>query len=95
MYQKRTQYFISSRMGLTAEDSPIINRERFYYTQETEESPYSQGEAKEIAAAVESYRLVHRRCFLSFEELVGLLHSIGWQNPLSNCYSNPKSVSSP
>jgi hypothetical protein len=35
-------------------------------------------EAKELAAAIDEYKLVHRRRFITFEEMLGVVRSLGY-----------------
>ena len=39
---------------------------------------YAQ-EAKELAAALDQYKMIHRRRYLSFEEMMAILHSMGYR----------------
>jgi hypothetical protein len=51
-------------------------RERRQFTNSHDElSP----EARELAAAVDQYKLVHRRRFITFEEMLGVIRSLGYQ----------------
>ena len=36
-------------------------------------------EAEELSAALEQYQLLHRRRCLSFEEMIAILHSLGYR----------------
>jgi len=36
-------------------------------------------EAKELADALEQYKLIHRRRYISFEEMLAILHSLGYK----------------
>ena len=40
-------------------------------------SEYSE-EAAELGRAVDQYKLIHRRRFINYEELLSILHSIGY-----------------
>ncbi|MDD3586133.1 MAG: hypothetical protein PHQ75_03025 [Thermoguttaceae bacterium] len=45
------------------------------------DGPYTRHEvsdARELAGALDLYKLVHRRCYLTFEEVIGVLHSLGY-----------------
>ena len=50
-------------------------RERRQFTNSHEElSP----EARELAAAIDEYKLHHRRRFITYEEMLGVIKSIGY-----------------
>jgi hypothetical protein len=50
-------------------------RERRQFTNSHEElSP----EAKDLAVAVDRYKLAHRRRFITYEEMLGVIKSIGY-----------------
>ena len=36
-------------------------------------------EASELADALEKYKLIHRRRYLRFEEMLGILHALGYE----------------
>ena len=51
-------------------------RERRQFTNSHEElSP----EARELAAAIDEYKLHHRRRFITYEEMLGVIKSIGYR----------------
>jgi hypothetical protein len=55
---------------------PAPGRERRQFTNSHEGlSP----EAKELALAVDRYKLAHRRRFVTYEEMLGVLRSIGYR----------------
>jgi hypothetical protein len=65
--------FIDRRSPLPA-DSPF--RERRQFTNSHEElSP----EAAELARAIDGYKLMHRRRFIDFEEMLGVIKSLGYR----------------
>ena len=65
--------FIDRRSPLPA-DSPY--RERRQFTNSHEElSP----DAAELARAIDGYKLMHRRRFIDFEEMLGVIKSLGYQ----------------
>ena len=41
-------------------------------------------EAEELCAALEQYKLIHRRRYISFEEMLALMHSLGYKREESN-----------
>ena len=50
-------------------------RERRQFTNSHEElTP----EAREIAAAIDEYKLLHRRRFITYEEMLGVIKSLGY-----------------
>jgi hypothetical protein len=51
------------------------NRERRQFADShTELSP----EAQDLAAAIDTYKLVHRRRFITYEEMLGVIKSLGY-----------------
>jgi hypothetical protein len=65
--------FIDRRSPLPA-DSPY--RERRQFTNSHEElSP----DAAELAHAIDGYKLMHRRRFIDFEEMLGVIKSLGYR----------------
>jgi hypothetical protein len=38
-------------------------------------------DAKELANAIDEYKLVHRRRFITFEEVLGVVRSLGYRKP--------------
>ncbi|MCC6127158.1 MAG: hypothetical protein IT426_19525 [Pirellulales bacterium] len=65
--------FIDRRSPLAA-DSPF--RERRQFTNSHEElTP----EAAELARAIDGYKLTHRRRFIDFEEMLGVIKSLGYR----------------
>jgi hypothetical protein len=51
------------------------NQERRQFTNSHEElSP----EARDLAMAIDEYKLVHRRRFITFEEMLGVVKSLGY-----------------
>ncbi len=66
--------FIDRRAGAQAVGPP--HRERRQFTNSYEElSP----DARELAQAIDSYKLVHRRRFINYEEMLGVVKSIGYK----------------
>ena len=50
-------------------------RERRQFTNSYDElSP----EARQLAAAIDEYKLVHRRRFITYEEMLGVIRSLGY-----------------
>jgi hypothetical protein len=37
------------------------------------------GEARELALAIDEYKLVHRRRFITYEEMLGVVKSLGYR----------------
>ncbi len=66
--------FIDRRNPLAADDAP--GRERRQFTNSHSElSP----EAAELARAIDSYKLSHRRRFLNFEEMLAIMKTLGYK----------------
>ena len=69
-----TEPFIDRRSATPSGASP--QRERRQFTNSHEElSP----DARELAQAIDSYKLVHRRRFITFEEMLAVVKSLGYK----------------
>ncbi len=66
--------FVDRRGGSSPGHDPTIERRQFTNSHE-ELSP----EAAELARAIDRYKLVHRRRFIDFEEMLGVIKSLGYQ----------------
>lgn len=56
-------------------DSAAAGRERRQFTNSHEElSP----EARELALAIDGYKLMHRRRFITFEEMLSVVKTLGY-----------------
>ena len=67
------QPFIDRRQNRAEGDSP--SRERRQFTNSHEElSP----DARELAVAIDAYKLMHRRRFITFEEMLSVVKSLGY-----------------
>lgn len=65
--------FIDRRQ--TTGDASAPGRERRQFTNSHEElSP----DARELAVAIDSYKLMHRRRFITFEEMLSVVKSLGY-----------------
>lgn len=65
--------FIDRRQ--TGPEASPIGRERRQFTNSHDDlSP----EASELAAAIDNYKLQHRRRFINFEEMLSVMKSIGY-----------------
>jgi hypothetical protein len=64
--------FVDRRSPLPA-DSPYRERRQFANSHQ-ELSP----EAAELAQAIDGYKLMHRRRFIDFEEMLGVIKSLGY-----------------
>jgi hypothetical protein len=65
--------FVDRRNPAVVEDMPICERRQFSNSHE-ELSP----EAAELARAIDQYKLYHRRRFITFEEMLGVIKSLGY-----------------
>jgi len=58
------------------EGTSVPGRERRQFTNSHEElSPA----ARELALAVDAYKLAHRRRFITYEEMLGVIHEVGYR----------------
>jgi hypothetical protein len=65
--------FIDRRQNRTEGDAP--NRERRQFTNSHDElTP----DARELALAIDSYKLMHRRRFITFEEMLSVVKELGY-----------------
>ncbi len=71
--QTPPQVFVDRRSPTATGDSPICERRQFSNSHE-ELSP----EAAELARAIDSYKLFHRRRFITYEEMLGVIKSLGY-----------------
>ena len=68
-----TGAFVDRRGNDRVKDSSGIERRQFANTYEGL-SP----DANELAQAIDSYKLQHRRRFIDFEEMLGVIKSLGY-----------------
>lgn len=52
------------------------SRERRQFANSHEEL---SGEARELAVAIDAYKLVHRRRFITYEEMLGVVKTLGYR----------------
>jgi hypothetical protein len=65
--------FVDRRNPLAA-DSPVRERRQF-----TNSHQALSPEAGEFAAAIDQYKLLHRRRFIDFEEMLSVIKSLGYR----------------
>ena len=65
--------FIDRRGSNGGESQPTLERRQFTNSHE-ELSP----DAAELAQAIDRYKLVHRRRFIDYEEMLGVIKSLGY-----------------
>jgi hypothetical protein len=65
--------FIDRRTGTSGMGAPGRERRQFADSRE-ELSP----EARALADAIDSYKLVHRRRFITYEEMLAVIKSLGY-----------------
>jgi hypothetical protein len=66
--------FVDRRKPVTVEGAPVYERRQFTNSHE-ELTP----EAAELARAIDQYKLFHRRRFITYEEMLGVIKSLGYQ----------------
>jgi hypothetical protein len=69
-----TDSFIDRRGPVQTEDQPLFERRQFANSYE-ELSP----EAAELARAIDGYKVQHRRRFVTFEEMLAVIKSLGYR----------------
>ena len=67
------QSFVDRRSYYPLPDSPPLERRQFANSYE-ELSP----DARELAAAIDGYKLRHRRRFITYEEMLSVITSLGY-----------------
>ncbi len=65
--------FVERRNPMAVENLPICERRQFANSHE-ELSP----DAAELARAIDQYKLFHRRRFITYEEMLGVIKSLGY-----------------
>jgi hypothetical protein len=65
--------FVDRRNPVAIDGMPICERRQFANSHE-ELSP----DAAELARAIDQYKLFHRRRFITFEEMLGVIKSLGY-----------------
>jgi hypothetical protein len=65
--------FVDRRKPAAVEDMLVCDRRQFSNSHE-ELSP----DAAELARAIDQYKLFHRRRFITFEEMLGVIKSLGY-----------------
>ncbi|MGD0519602.1 MAG: hypothetical protein ABSA26_18870 [Thermoguttaceae bacterium] len=71
--QTPSPVFVDRRHSSAVEEMQICERRQFSNSHE-ELSP----EAAELARAIDQYKLFHRRRFITFEEMLGVIKSLGY-----------------
>ena len=73
-YDTAVEPFVDRRDSGSQSGSPT--RERRQFTNSHDElSP----EARELAQAIDSYKLMHRRRFITYEEMLAVVKSLGYK----------------
>jgi hypothetical protein len=68
-----TDAFVDRRVSIPTEGQPARERRQFANSHE-DLSP----EAAELAQAIDGYKLQHRRRFITFEEMLSVIKSLGY-----------------
>ena len=66
--------FVDRRSPAQPSDHPVFERRQFANNYD-ELSP----EAAELARAIDGYKVQHRRRFITFEEMLGVIKSLGYK----------------
>jgi hypothetical protein len=72
--QELKESFVDRRSLSQPGDEPIFERRQFANSYQ-ELSP----EAAELARAIDGYKVQHRRRFITFEEMLSVIKSLGYQ----------------
>jgi hypothetical protein len=73
MSDTATDYFVDRRGHAAVGDQPLFERRQFANSYE-ELSP----DAAELARAIDGYKVQHRRRFVTFEEMLSVIKSLGY-----------------
>ena len=68
-----TEHFVDRRIPTPAANQPLFERRQFANSYE-ELSP----DAAELARAIDGYKVQHRRRFVTFEEMLSVMRSLGY-----------------
>ena len=68
-----TEQFIDRRGNVPVGNQPLFERRQFANSYE-ELSP----DAADLARAIDGYKVQHRRRFVTFEEMLGVIKSLGY-----------------
>lgn len=68
-----TREFVDRRGSFPGEPAPAVERRQFANTYD-ELSP----DARELAMAIDAYKVRHRRRFITFEEMLAVVKSLGY-----------------
>jgi hypothetical protein len=74
LMQSPSQSFVERRNPAAVEQMPICERRQFANSHE-DLSP----EAAELASAIDQYKLLHRRRFITFEEMLAVIRQLGYR----------------
>ncbi len=66
--------FVDRRQPVGAVTSPVVERRQFSNSHEDLSPP-----ARELAVAIDEYKLRHRRRFITYEELLGVVQELGYR----------------
>ncbi len=72
LYQ--TESFVDRRKPVDIENQPLFERRQFANSYD-ELSP----EAADLARAIDGYKVQHRRRFITFEEMLSVVKSLGYK----------------
>lgn len=65
--------FIDRRSYETSQSVPVRERRQF-----TNSHDGLTPDARDLAIAIDEYKLMHRRRFITFEEMLGVIQSLGY-----------------
>jgi hypothetical protein len=71
--ENTTQPFIDRRQSNATADSPGVERRQFSNSYED----LSPG-ARELALAIDEYKICHRRRFITYEEMIDVIQVLGY-----------------
>ena len=67
------EYFVDRRGNLPVGNEPLFERRQFANSYEELSPP-----AAELARAIDGYKVQHRRRFVTFEEMLAVMKSLGY-----------------
>ena len=65
--------FVDRRQGEASVSPPVVERRQFANSHDDLSPP-----ARELAVAIDEYKLRHRRRFITYEELLGVVLELGY-----------------
>ena len=72
--EQPAEHFVDRRQQVPEADVPVAGERRQFTNSHEELSP----DAQELARAIDEYKLRHRRRFITYEEMLGVINALGY-----------------